>query len=517
MNSKIDMDQTVNTNVESTDIYENGCIYIGAQSNSENQLKGAIAYKLTHYAIQILYSNFCKPFKKSDTLEENEFQNIVDVLQDLVFQQNSNGNSTLTNEFDDIIRLAFQCYDKLQWPAELIVRVNQMLAYYGFYEGEKLLNDQADNLLKYYRKYVMPHCENFLEGNYKFKPKAEIQNVNMSVGLVTKLLELSVKLGIVNRLLLTAGCKLLVLNTSKITMINLLQLVRHLSRTLKVKHNFKTVFVVDERNDINNFEKLCENPQNTLLSEVNLVLCDLIAQSCLLTKDVKGQSEPIPSNNYLYKPQAEIKHSNVSVDLVTEPNDLSVKFKDNFCIEFKQFIKSLDISFLLISTPVPLLTTNKVYQTLFQLKFVQNNYIVISYERYYRLSCIIDSLLLSASCKLLIVYTSNSQVLKWNKIITHLSEKLKDKPNFKTVVVANDANIVDVSEKLNSYYQYTSTLISDVNLAFNHLTVQSQHRLLLKEVEFQGEQIQFGKFVDENTKPFIKGNVLSKLILNQKN
>ncbi|GAB6022683.1 hypothetical protein CHUAL_006777 [Chamberlinius hualienensis] len=380
MNSKIDMDQTVNTNVESTDIYENGCIYIGAQSNSENQLKGAIAHELTHYAMQILYSNFCKPFKKSDTLEENEFQIIVDVLQDLVFQQNSNGNSTRTNEFDDIIRLAFQCYDKFQWPAELIVRVNQMLAYYGLYEGEKLLNDQADNLLKYYRKYVMSHCEHFLENNYMFKPKAAIKNFNVSVGLVNRL------------------------------------------------------------------------------------------------------------------------------------HESSVKFEKKFCLEFEEFIKSLDISYLLISTSFPLLTTKKVYETLIQLDFDLNDYLLIDYETYGL--GVIDRLILTAGCKLLILNVSENTVDNLPKLVQDLSVTLKVKPNFKTVFVANECAVAKVLKKLDKHYQ--NTLISDVNLSFSDLTVQSQHRLLSKEVEFQGEQIQLNKLIDENTTQLIDANTLAKLISNQK-
>jgi hypothetical protein len=102
--------------------YVSGQIHIGAKKGEI--LLGVLAHELTHMAMQIVFKNKCDPFDKNIP---EDYKNIIDRLS----KQTS---------VDDIISRCFR--NKVnQWPGELIVRVNHILAHYGETEAKQKLKE----------------------------------------------------------------------------------------------------------------------------------------------------------------------------------------------------------------------------------------------------------------------------------------------------------------------------------------------------------------------------------------
>lgn len=116
-------------NTKGTSYFKSGYIYIGAKGLLEELSKfevlGTLAHELTHYAMQLVYENYCKPYRGYDLEAFRVFDNIAMVCE---FQKT----------FELKILSVFN-YPRPQQHAELIVRVPHLSALY-MNDQEKLEN-----------------------------------------------------------------------------------------------------------------------------------------------------------------------------------------------------------------------------------------------------------------------------------------------------------------------------------------------------------------------------------------
>ncbi|XP_046402611.1 uncharacterized protein LOC124168433 isoform X1 [Ischnura elegans] len=148
-------------------------VYVGAREKSIKDrcsVLGTLSHELTHKALMVVFRNQGKPYHEEDTERMTKYQGIV---QEIMYSSNF---STL----DEAIRRVAENYEKNLWDQELIVRVPEVIAKYGYSsdcgEAEKvggedcysedgitLLTEQVEPLLKYYRDEVMPAFREYVE------------------------------------------------------------------------------------------------------------------------------------------------------------------------------------------------------------------------------------------------------------------------------------------------------------------------------------------------------------------
>lgn len=117
------MDPTMNRNVDGLCYHNKGHIYIGAKGLKDDETSveyqntlGVIAHELSHYALQLVYSNDCKPFRTDQPKIVDEFNNIL-----LAVETKSN--------WEPHVEIVYR-YPRSQQVAELIVRVPHLSALY---------------------------------------------------------------------------------------------------------------------------------------------------------------------------------------------------------------------------------------------------------------------------------------------------------------------------------------------------------------------------------------------------
>lgn len=143
------MDPTVNRNVEGLCYHNKGHIYIGAKGllDEENSVEyqntlGVIAHELSHYALQLVYLNDCKPYRTDQTERSVEFDKILRLFK-------------TKSDLEPYVEIVYR-YPKSQQVAELIVRVPHLSALYKNNE-EKFANvyEEFIELFKFYEEYTL--------------------------------------------------------------------------------------------------------------------------------------------------------------------------------------------------------------------------------------------------------------------------------------------------------------------------------------------------------------------------
>lgn len=115
------MDPTSHSDTKGRCYYKLGDIYIGARGLlNEDDMKvrqevlGVLAHELTHYAMDLLYSNSCKPYYPHENDEKEKFDEIIELCE-------SSNEAYICSVYD---------YPEEHQVAELIVRVPHLLALY---------------------------------------------------------------------------------------------------------------------------------------------------------------------------------------------------------------------------------------------------------------------------------------------------------------------------------------------------------------------------------------------------
>lgn len=160
------------TEVKSTRGYfGNGAIYIGAKDLFDDDLRNlflaTFIHELTHFVINFLYGNQCRPFHASDRKRENDFKTIHEVCR-----RNS--------KREKLIEAVYGYHENLQL-SELIVRPNHLKALY--FDNMAMWSEFEENfeeLLSFYRGRILVDMRNaleWIEGDKKRDEDYEDENV----------------------------------------------------------------------------------------------------------------------------------------------------------------------------------------------------------------------------------------------------------------------------------------------------------------------------------------------------
>ncbi|XP_064455082.1 uncharacterized protein LOC135366343 [Ornithodoros turicata] len=152
-------------------------IYLGAK-REERDLLGTMAHEFCHFALNLVYGNNGKPYKRDGEERRVRYQHILGKIK------------SRKHGLHDMIQRAFQ--NSSVEEQELIVRIPHMLAMQsercgtsttegvvGATLGENLLQNQVLELFEYYKDFVIPDMEAFITKNCSGKDKEQIREQNV--------------------------------------------------------------------------------------------------------------------------------------------------------------------------------------------------------------------------------------------------------------------------------------------------------------------------------------------------
>ena len=166
--------------------YINRKICVGAKQlldpSTEHETFGTLAHELCHYAINLTFKNFAKPYTKKDQQSKQEFKEIFE------FCKENPGK-------DEVIDFAFKESPSVR-KAELIVRAAHLIALYDN-QPEKLaeLQDIYTGLFSYHTEKVIPAMMNAIP-SIRRKADVEIKEKDKKIFNLTRNFYIAVGLGI---------------------------------------------------------------------------------------------------------------------------------------------------------------------------------------------------------------------------------------------------------------------------------------------------------------------------------
>lgn len=170
-----EIDPTKHDGVLGTTYSEESVITIGAKglldAATENKVQGTLAHELCHFAVNLTFSNNCKPFAKDDEGNSLRFNKVVEDCEAEKLEE-------------EIISRVFNCKSQI-WIAELIARAPHLLARYKN-NPEKLqeLRQIFKSLFDFYNQFVLPQIIKKLpdiEAKFKVKEINEICGITSSL------------------------------------------------------------------------------------------------------------------------------------------------------------------------------------------------------------------------------------------------------------------------------------------------------------------------------------------------
>ena len=167
------IDPTLDAGTLGISFYNSGLLLIGAKGllGDEKELRevmGVIAHEIAHYALQMLYENDSKPYKKNDEINEAKICRIISKCRE-------------TMKVEELIKLVFN-YEEKNYHAEIIVRIPHMLALYTYEGGSEILQERRRNfpeLFEFYEQKVLTDLRNETQN---LKIKIQIQSINKFCG-----------------------------------------------------------------------------------------------------------------------------------------------------------------------------------------------------------------------------------------------------------------------------------------------------------------------------------------------
>lgn len=172
----MDLDPTATESTNGLVYPRNGYVYVAAEDFEERSadILGVIGHELTHYVMQLIYNNNCKPYGPRDVENEEKFKEISDDMRKFCSEN--------PNEIDPIIRPVFVCYPESRWHAELIVRVPQLLAKYK--NDKPQLEIIKDLYCKKLFEFYDVTLNDIRSQGSSIKPKRQIKEINEIAGLL---------------------------------------------------------------------------------------------------------------------------------------------------------------------------------------------------------------------------------------------------------------------------------------------------------------------------------------------
>ncbi|XP_070495393.1 uncharacterized protein [Chironomus tepperi] len=167
--------------------YLNGKICVGAEQlldvATEHETFGTLAHELCHYAANLTFRNFAKPYAKNDKKSSAEFREVFE------FCKEHSGR-------EEIIDLAFKEPPAVQ-KAEVIVRAAHLIAMYDN-QPDKLadLQDFYAVLFNFYTQKVLPAMTAAIP-NIRRKADVEIKEKDKKIFNLTRNFYIAIGLGII--------------------------------------------------------------------------------------------------------------------------------------------------------------------------------------------------------------------------------------------------------------------------------------------------------------------------------
>ncbi|KAG5667846.1 hypothetical protein PVAND_015815 [Polypedilum vanderplanki] len=134
--------------------YANDTIYIGSKEllfdNLRHLFLATIIHEMTHFVIDFLYQNFCRPFVAGDEKREKDFREVVEACRRVSAKEK-------------IVDVVFSYHESLHY-SELIVRPNHLIAHY--YDNEEMQKECEKNfpeLFAFYKERIYGDMLNRLE------------------------------------------------------------------------------------------------------------------------------------------------------------------------------------------------------------------------------------------------------------------------------------------------------------------------------------------------------------------
>lgn len=254
------IDPTTCKNTKGTSYFKSGYIYVGAKGLLSEELKhevlSTLAHELTHYAMQLVYENDCRPYRDRDFKLLKEFETIATLCE-------------FKKEEERKIFYVFN-YPKLHQHAELIVRVPQLLVLY-MKEPQKLENcvKAFPELFEFFHSKIVVDVRNEVP---LMMAKRETTDLNDWLGVIQPLLssKINLKAENLNINFTSSGILLLVSNCVKLTVKAIYQ---QLQRDSKFK--VESLFVFARTSAVEN-----EKTKDLLIKALNLITKPTVVFEC---------------------------------------------------------------------------------------------------------------------------------------------------------------------------------------------------------------------------------------------
>ncbi|GKT28196.1 hypothetical protein ADUPG1_000496, partial [Aduncisulcus paluster] len=143
---------------------------LGKFIDPDTKMCGTIAHELTHMAMQCIYENEMNPFYSGKPVPNG----LKKAIKEAEKKVRKNPHQKNLHE-DTCIGMVFDNYGVKDYPAEIIVRVPQLLAEYGEEMGKQIMVSKTPKLYNWYEEFVVEKCNSWLENNHKEEVPAGIQ------------------------------------------------------------------------------------------------------------------------------------------------------------------------------------------------------------------------------------------------------------------------------------------------------------------------------------------------------
>lgn len=136
-----------------------------------DRISGVLAHELTHYVMQLIFRNNCKPYYSSeDDISKSDFETVFNELQVFLSNKQNPGDSV-----NFVMWIVFnesgidsKGYNIAQKHAELIVRVPHLLALCKnppqLNDLNLIRNNYGKNLFEYFKTHTLPQIEGYSKG-----------------------------------------------------------------------------------------------------------------------------------------------------------------------------------------------------------------------------------------------------------------------------------------------------------------------------------------------------------------
>ncbi|KAJ8703984.1 hypothetical protein PYW07_013278 [Mythimna separata] len=171
----------------------------------------------------------------------------------------------------------------------------------------------------------------------------------------------------------------------------------------------------------------------------------------------------------------------------------------------------------LTEQPGYIVITESILLTLYKVKqyLQEKNHIVLDMKYIVALQIrdfktLIAELNTTNTDKIIIIVFHN--ILEVNRELKGKIEKIAEKLKNKMTIIITDSELLQIVQNM---FLEAYNVVNDDKTNLTDFTEDTQHSILQKKIRFQGQEIKLKSIVDETSKSFVKGEILTKIIHNE--